>query len=327
MFIIFSLCLSIIWARFIYEPIVTKKPITIEIQRGDTGHHLAEQLADKGNLWSPVLFRLLLKLRGQSRQIQAGEYQIAPGTLPNELIKQMVAGDVVMHPFTIVNGHNSYQIIKQLRQDPNVKFDFDKPATPKTVAKQLGLPYPSIEGVMLPNTYLFPKGALASQICLRAYQKMQRALKQAWKNRSQQLNYNKPYQALIVASMIEKETALTSEMPIIADIILKRWHNHRRLQIDASVIYGLLPDHYNGQLTKQLLRKKTPYNTYIHRGLPPTPISMPSLQALHASLHPKETAYWYYVAKGEGGSHHFSKTLSGQQQAINRYQHQAGVIS
>lgn len=314
------------WLRFLHQPIVVDQPLQITIKRGDTGHHLANELANKGNLWSPLMFRLLLKFRGDGKAIQAGEYQIAPGSQPDEVIDQLVSGRVMLHPITIVNGHTSYQLISKLKQNPNIQFDFNQPATPKSVAKQLELPYKSIEGLLLPNTYLFPKGALASQVCLRAYHKMQDKLHKAWRNRAHDVAYQKPYQALIVASMIEKETALPSEMPIIAGIIIKRWQHNRRLQIDSSVIYGLLPDHYQGKLTRKLLHKNTPYNTYDHKGLPPTPISMPSMQALHAALHPEKTAYWYYVSKGDG-SHQFSKTLAAQRQAIQRYQLQPEVQS
>lgn len=305
--------------QFMNRPVVTQNAIRLDIKRGDTGHHLARQLAHKGQLQSPLLFRLLLRWRGDAKQIQAGEYKIKPGTLPNDLIDKLVKGDVVLHAITLVDGHNSYQILDQLKHNPYVDFDFKQPATPRSVAQRLGLNYPSIEGWLAANTYLFPKGAKASAILRKAYRKMQKHLHTAWQQRQQDLPYQKPYQALIVASMIQKETALPQEMPIIAGIILKRWQHQRLLQIDASVIYGLLPNDYQGQLTKQLLRKDTPYNTYIHKGLPPTPISIPSQQALQAALHPKQTKYWYYVAKGDG-SHQFSKTLSQQQQAIQRYQ-------
>lgn len=319
--VIIALILGIITYSFLYQSVVKDHPLVIEVQRGETGHHLAEQLAEKGHLSSPLLFRLLLKIRGQGKQLQAGEYQIQPGSTPNSVIDQLVAGRVMLHPLTIVNGSNGYRLIHKLKHNPNVNFDFHEPATPRSLAKQLNLPYPSIEGALLPNTYLFAKGALASDICLRAFHKMQRALSQQWDQRANNLPYKKPYQALIVASMIEKETALKREMPIIADVILKRWRHKRRLQIDAAVIYGLLPDHYQGDLTRSLLKKDTPYNTYRHAGLPPTPISMPSQQSLHAALHPNDTPYWYYVAKGDN-SHHFSKTLQGQRQAIQRYQKQ-----
>lgn len=305
--------------QFMNRPVVTQNAIRLDIKRGYTGHHLARQLAQKGQLQSQLLFRLLLRWRGDAKQIQAGEYKIKPGTTPSALINKLIKGDVVLHAITLVDGHNSYQILHQLQHNPYVDFDFKQPVSPRSVAHQMDLDYPSIEGWLAPNTYLFPKGAKASAILLKAYRKMQKHLQSAWQQRQQGLPYHNPYQALIVASMIEKETALAQEMPIIAGIILKRWQHQRLLQIDASVIYGLLPSDYQGNLTKQMLRKDTPYNTYIHKGLPPTPISMPSQQALQAALHPQKTDYWYYVAKGDG-SHQFSKSLSGQRQAIQHYQ-------
>ncbi len=186
------------------------------------------------------------------------------------------------------------------------------------VAKRLNLPHPSPEGLLFPDTYFFTLDTPDTEILSRAVEEMRNYLQEQWPRRARGLPYRSPYQALIVASMVEKETALPREMPIIAAIILKRLKIWMHLQIDSTVIYGLEP-HFSGNLTINDLKKKTPYNTYTKYGLPPTPIAMPSALAIHAALHPAKTPYLYYVAKGDG-SHQFSVTLAEQNAAVAKYQ-------
>ncbi len=223
---------------------------------------------------------------------------------------------MIRRKFTIVEGWTFSQTLKALQQAPMLTHRFTA-LTPGQVATALQLASASPEGLFYPSTYEYTYGMSDETLLKRAHLKMEEKLSHYWKLRSIGLSYKTPYQALIVASMIEKESSVISEKPMIASVILKRLAIRMPLQIDPTVIYGL-GDLYDGRLNTAELRTDTPYNTYMHYGLPPTPICMPSESSIQAALNPAVSNALYYVATGKGG-HYFSATYQEHQQAVKRY--------
>lgn len=307
---------AFLWWRFLVTPIVGKDGLHFILQPGTTAIRFAYELKDKSHLTDPHWFVQLMKWRDDQHRLRSGEYQFKAYSTPSMVISQVVSGSDVYHTFTIVNGWTIYQVLNALTQDKEIKHDLDNQSLSQ-IAKTIGINQSSPEGWLYPNSYYYRWGVTESALLKRAYNAMQVYLMAQWKTRAADLPYRSPYQVLIVASMIEKETAVTSEKPIIAVIILKRLKLWMRLQIDASVIYGMGPN-FKGPLNRANLDLKTPYNLYQKYGLPPTPISMPSPSSIRAALHPVNTDALYYVAKGDG-THVFSKTLQQQQKAIQKY--------
>lgn len=283
---------------------------------GTTPRKFIRDLQTQAELRDPTLFLLLLK-QHPGRKIQTGEYFFPGNSSAEQVVNQVLNGKVMRHSFTIIDGWTIYQVINALQQAPVLKHTLINP-TPASVAKAMNIPYGTPEGLLFPETYYYTWNTSDITLLNRAYVDMQRFLTEAWAQRDRNTPYGSPYQALIVASMIEKETAQPKEMPMIATVILKRLAAKMLLQIDSTVIYGMLPN-YPGKLTHDDLHTKTIYNTYTQLGLPPTPISMPSAMAILATLHPVFTPAWYFVAKGDG-THVFSMTLDQHNQAVNQYQ-------
>ncbi len=302
---------------FIHRPIIPiQQSLAFTLKPGHNISALANTLHKKSWLNHPRLLNFYVRLRGLDTQLQAGEYFFQGGISPRKMINKIIAGDVVKHHFTIVEGWNAQQLLTALRANPDLKHVLNK-LTIKQISQKLKLKQANPEGFFYPDTYQFIKGFSDEELLKLAYNKQQKLLQQFWQSRSKYSHYKNPYQALVAASLIEKETAKQQERSIIAGIILNRLKKGMRLQIDPTVIYGL-GDRYKGKLTRRLLKIRTPYNTYVHRGLPPTPIAIPSVDSLQAALHPKITPYLYFVAKGDG-SHVFSTTLVQQQHAIKKY--------
>ena len=315
--VIFFEVLFIKLQRFEAISIIPANGMSYLFKSGTSVNQLVADLKVKSNLKNGFYFKLLLYSKGVAMHLQAGEYFFPAGSTPKVIIEKLSMGNVVQHSFTIVNGWNIYQILNALAADPYVQHTLTDQSL-QTIATDIGCAYVSPEGVLFPDTYFFPLNTPDIDILWRAYVRMQLYMDNVWPKRAQSLPYKTPYQALVVASMIEKEAGLPSEMPIIAGIILKRLALWMPLQIDSTVIYGLQPN-FSGNLTVNDLKKKTPYNTYTHYGLPPTPIAMPGSKAILAALHPEATDYLYFVATGKGG-HEFSKTLSEQDVAVKKYQ-------
>ena len=317
-FFVIILFIIAFWLHFLFTPIVTTNPVTYVLEEGTSAQSLATDLHSQANLTHPVLFRILIKLRNDGPRLKAGEYQFQIGSTPSDILNQTVNGKIYYHTFTIVNGWHYLQMMTALNNTSGLKHSL-KNKTAKQVARAIGVKrYSTPEGLLLPNTYYFVKGQTDIAVLERAHTAMRDFLANAWPARAKKLPYRNFYQALIVASMIEKEASLPNERPIVAAVILKRYQKWMHLQIDATVIYGL-GEKFTGNLSKADLKKKTPYNTYTRYGLPPTPIAMPGKSAIEAALHPATTKALYYVAKGDG-SHVFSNTLKEQNAAVLKYQ-------
>jgi peptidoglycan lytic transglycosylase G len=284
---------------------------------GMTVTDIANDLKQNNYLSHQYYFIFLAKVTAVSRKLQAGEYQFKGPLKPWDVLSQMVEGKVISRKITLVEGWNFQQILTKISQHPHMKHELTGLTTSEIMAK-IGLPHEYPEGLFFPDTYHYTSMQSDLQLLRRAYIQMQKRLLAAWQQRDPNLPYDTSYQALIAASIIEKETALDDERALIAGVIVNRLNKRMLLQLDPTVIYGL-GSRYNGHITREQLREDTPYNTYLHKGLPPTPISMPSERSIQAALNPENTDYLYFVAKGDG-SHQFSKTLAEQNEAIKEYQ-------
>lgn len=257
------------------------------------------------------------RLSGMSSQLQSGEYAIAEGTSPLQLLQAMVKGDVVEYSLTIVEGWNVKQILAALKAHPHIKQS-ESDITPAFLAKEFNLKESNPEGWIYPDTYNFPKHTTAISLLRRSYAAMRSVLDEEWGQRAADLPYKSAYEALIMASIIEKETGVVEERGQIAGVFVRRLRKGMRLQTDPTVIYGIGPE-YDGNIRRRDLLKPTPYNTYTQFGLPPTPIASPGRAAIHAALHPEPGESLYFVSKGDG-SHQFSATLAEHNKAVRKYQ-------
>jgi len=279
---------------------------------------VCENLAAEGVLGHCTLLRWYARWTGDAGKIQAGEYLIAAGTTPDGLLRQFTSGAVVLHSFTLVEGWNHRELLAQLQRHPEVESTMTGEDWP-ALLEALGAAHESPEGLFLPETYHFPRGTEDRSVLTQAYRLMQSALAEEWAARDESVPASTPYEALILASIIEKETGRADERHRIAGVIVRRLQRNMRLQMDPTVIYGIGPS-FDGNLTRKHLRTDTPYNTYTRAGLPPTPIAMPGRAAIHAALHPADGEELYFVATGLGdGSHRFSVTVEEHEKAVREY--------
>lgn len=288
------------------------------IERGDTLQRVAERLADRGILSMPAALAVAGRLSGRAERIQAGEYSLTPGDTPASLLDQLVLGRVKLHSITIVEGWTVAELLAALAAHPAVRQTLE-PGTPDELAAALELDYPHPEGLFFPDTYRFARGTTDVELLHQAHDLLRRRLDAAWAGREPRAVIADPYEGLILASIIERESALDRERPEIAGVFIRRLERGMRLQTDPTVIYGL-GDEFDGNLTRRHLTTDTPYNTYMRRGLPPTPIALPGESSLQAMAHPAPGETLYFVATGRGdGSHFFTATLEAHNEAVARY--------
>ncbi|MDP1574383.1 MAG: endolytic transglycosylase MltG [Coxiellaceae bacterium] len=307
--------------EFFHIPLV-KKGVqqSIKVYPNQSATIVSQTLYQQHILQHPELFEWLVAMMGNRFQLHFGEYQIQYPITAWQLLKNMSTGTgLVKHRLTIVEGWTFQNIREAMAANPDLSQTITKESNAE-VMQQLKSSFVQPEGLFYPNTYFFTWGNTDLSVLKMAYQKMQTLSQAAWKNRASNLPYQNVYQALIVASMIEKETALSSERPLVASVIMNRLAKHMRLQIDPTVQYGV-GGKFTVVITKTDLLTKTPYNTYLIDGLPPTPICMPSISSIEAALHPATTDYLYYVANGKGG-HTFSETYVEHQEAVAVYHSQ-----
>jgi len=301
---------------FLQTPVTIVEPtIQIAVERGDSLSRLARKLEKQNIISNRYYFRLAAELNPEFKQIKRGEYRLTRADTPQRLLEKFSSGKVIQYAFTIVEGSNSFQILEQLKNDARIKFDL--PDDPAAIASQINLQNQHIEGWLYPDTYYFVRGEKASDLLKRAVAAMRQVLSDEWSRRAPDLPYKSAYQALIMASIIEKETALASERDKIAGVFVRRLAKNMRLQTDPTVIYGIGPK-FNGDITYKDLRTLTPYNTYKIKGLPPTPIASAGRAAINAALNPAEGDALYFVATGDGG-HQFSATLKAHNKALKEY--------
>jgi len=304
--------------RFAHAPMGHQRTVCFEVEKGtNLGAMLHKLEYELGlNLLDPIRLRVLARLTGTASRLRAGEYRIEPGQTPAGLLKQLAEGRVILYRVTLVEGMTLEQARDVLAQHPAVLPDgFGLSASELMAA--LGDPGRMAEGFFLPETYAFPRGTSDIEILRMAHQAMMDELDKLWPGREPELPLKSPEQAVILASIVEKETGKASERPRIAGVFVNRLRKGMRLQTDPTVIYGLGPA-FDGNLRRRDLAADTPWNTYTRAGLPPTPIALPSRAALHAALHPEATRALYFVADGTGG-HTFSETLDAHHRAVRRY--------
>ena len=288
---------------------------TVIVEPGDSLNAVAARLEEGMILDRPWLFKLAAYVTGSSARIQAGEYRIAAGDTHQSLIDRMVRGEVVQHYFTIIEGWTVGELLQALpAARPLVSTLQARDA--EGLAGELALGIGHAEGWFFPDTYAYTRGETDADLLLRAHALMQDRLQAAWAERAAGLPLDGPYEALILASIIERETGVDAERPVIAGVLSRRLEQRMRLQVDPTVIYGL-GESYAGDITRAHLRDDTPYNSYTRYGLPPTPISLPGEPSLHAAVQPQPGEFLYYVASADlDGSHVFNKTLDGHNAAV-----------
>ena len=296
---------------------VPAEGMLLTIMPGRSVRGIANDLADQGLVKHPYYFEWLVRRSGSATRLQAGEYRIKPGTVPESLIQLLSSGKVLQHSLTIVEGWTFRQLLTAMRADTTLKHSLlDK--SDADIMTALGHADEHPEGRFLPDTYFFPRDTTDVAFLARAYDALQQVLEREWAARSDKLPLKTPYEALILASIIEKETGVAEERPRIAGVFIRRLLKGMRLQTDPTVIYGL-GEGFDGDIRFKDLRKDTPYNTYTRDGLPPTPIALAGVEAIHAALHPAAGNELYFVASGNG-RHTFSATLEEHNKGVRQHQ-------
>lgn len=300
------------------------KPLTIEgndivvdIASGSSIRTIAKQLNEQKLIDDKWLFIILAKVDDVSTQIKAGEYKIQKGTTSRELLHLFVKGKAVQYSQSIIEGRSFLEMRLDIAKNDKLKHTLAN-KTGQEIMAELGFPNTHFEGQFLPDTYAFPKGSSDLDFLKRAHQAMQATLKKEWEGREKGLPLKSPYEALILASIIEKETGVAFERPLISAAFITRLRKNMKLQTDPTIIYGM-GENYDGDIRYKDLREDTPYNTYVHKGLTPTPIAMPGLLSIQAALHPAKSDAIFFVSKGDG-THYFSKTLKEHNAAVRKYQ-------
>ncbi len=298
------------------RPLAVKLPTDFVVEAGSFAS-AAAQLHKQGIIDDVEHFTLLARVQLADKRIKAGSYEINEPTTAQQLLKKLTAGDVSMLAIKIIEGRNWRQLKASLAANPNLIHDATGLDEAELAAK-LQLPVASVEGQFFPDTYYLGKGGSELQLLARAHRLLQRKLDAAWVQRDPALPLNDPQQALILASLVEKETGKPEDRPMIAGVFANRLRIGMRLQTDPSVIYGL-GDKFDGNLRRIHLETDTPYNTYTRSGLTPTPIAFVGEAALAAATHPAQTQALYFVARGDGSSH-FSTSLNEHNAAVRKYQ-------
>ena len=296
-------------------------PYEFTVQAGTSLRALARHLAADGVLFEGESLWIAGRALGKDRSIQAGVYRLDKPITTQELLQKLARGDVVALELVFVEGSTFRQWLAQLAAETRVRHTLAG-KTDAQLREALAIEEPSVEGWLFPNTYRFPPGSADVDILKRAHASMVKHLADAWASRAPQARLRTPYEALTLASIVEKETALPGERPLVAAVFLNRLERGMRLQTDPTVIYGM-GENYAGNIRKKDLTADTPWNTYTRDGLPPTPIAMPGASALAAVMHPAESPFLYFVARGDG-SHEFSRTLEEHNRAVAKYQLKAG---
>lgn len=303
------------WAQ---QPITEQEPaIAFTITPGSGAHAAGQQIAEAGVPIEPLLFNLLARVSAKSGKLKAGSYELKPGTTPMRLINQLARGEFAQESLTIIEGWTFKQMRLAMAAHEGLKHDTAQLSDQALMAR-ITPEYKLPEGLFFPDTYLFAKGASDMQVFKQAHAMLMERLREAWEKRDPALPYKSAYEALTMASIVEKETGQKSERTMIAGVFVNRLKLGMLLQTDPTVIYGM-GERYEGKIRKRDLEGDNPYNTYTRAGLPPTPIALPGAQSLTAALAPAKTDALYFVARGDGTSQ-FSGNLPDHNRAVNQYQ-------
>ena len=315
--------LTVAAAVFLFERAITTPMNTdvtgyrIVLKSGATMAFVARELSQSGIIPIPQPLTWYARLKGQAHKIQAGEYWIAPGMTPIDLVEMLVSGRVIQHPVTFIEGWTFREVLAGLATQAQLR-SMTSGMSNQQIMAAIGMKGISPEGRFFPDTYLYTAGTTDLDLLMRSASRMQQFLQNAWASRDARLPYADIDEALVMASVIEKETGSEGERHKIAGVFVRRLQLGMRLQSDPTVIFGM-GENYKGNISRADLKRLTAYNTYRIKGLPPTPIAMPGKASIEAALHPAEGDELYFVGKGDG-SHYFSATLAQHRKAVEQYQ-------
>ena len=322
LFLLFPLLLALGYCLvagswLLLTPVAPSQPVFVDIQPGSTLQQIAQDLQRRSVIRSALVLKLLARWQGQGSRIHAGRYQFTAASTPAAILQRLLEGDVEKASLTIPEGFSLEQIIARIDSSGyGDKETLRQWAYDPAFIAEMGISATSLEGYLFPETYLFAPGSGEKQLLRMMVNELSRQLDKKLLQQAKQLNLNR-HQLITLASIIEKETAKSEEMPLISGVFHNRLARNMRLQTDPTVIYGI--EDFDGNLTRKQLNTLTPYNTYLQPGLPPGPIASPGLQALQAAARPAATDYLYFVARGDG-SHHFSRTLKEHNAAVRKFQ-------
>lgn len=314
-FLFLILASSLAYYLFSPHPLA-QAPVEFTLEQGSM-KHAARKMQEAGVIGNALPFVLLARITGKDSMIKAGNYELDHPASPLALLVKITEGDYTQSKFTLIEGTTFRELRRELNANPDLRHDSEK-LSDAQILQGIGIPASSPEGLFYPDTYYFAKGQTDFSILKRALASMEKRLDSAWERRDSGLPFRNPYEALTLASIVEKETGKASDRAMVAAVFVNRLKLGMKLQTDPSVIYGL-GEQFDGNLRKRDLLADQPYNTYTRVGLPPTPISMPGLKSIDAVLHPAQTHALYFVAKGDGSSV-FSNSLAEHNRAVNRYQ-------
>jgi UPF0755 protein len=313
---------ALLWGGYnqaLTTSVVLEKSQVIEIEKGDSFNRITNKLLEQGIVIKPLWFKLIAYKNKVTHKLKAGEYELHSGLSMPEILAIFVAGKSRQYSITFLEGWSFKQVLQQINNNPYIKNTLET-SDYLNILSKLDSNYKHPEGLFFPDTYFFEKNTPDLSLLKKAYDKMQRVLTAEWDKKDNNLPLKDAYQALILASIVEKETGSAVERSQIAGVFTRRLNKGMLLQTDPTVIYGM-GDSYKGNIRYRDLRQPTPYNTYVIKGLPPTPIAMPGRAAINAALHPAKGKSLYFVARGDGtGKHVFSATLREHNNAVNKYQ-------
>ena len=315
--VLLSIILGASFLFWVDRPIISEgSSIEFTIQPGSGLKSSMRQIEQAGVPVQPLLMMALAQVKGDAGRIKAGTYELKPGTTPERLLEQIVRGEFAQESVTIIEGWTFRQMRQTIDAHPGLKHDTAGLSDSELMAK-ISADFKNPEGLFYPDTYLFAKNSSDILVYRQAHRAMIKRLDEQWAKRDPDLPYQTPYQALTMASIVEKETGRREERTMIAGVFVNRLRQGMLLQTDPSVIYGM-GDAYTGRIRKRDLQTDTPHNTYTRVGLPPTPIALPGAESLFAALNPAPTQALYFVSRGDGSSH-FSQTLGEHNNAVNKY--------
>jgi UPF0755 protein len=308
------------YQRFMLSPmLIDNNDVNFTVKPGSNLSKVSQEVSRrKLTDLPPIYLDIYGRLEGRAHLIKTGEYQLQVGTTLPQFLDQLVEGKVIQYSMTIIEGMTAQQTITAVQSHPNITKTIEN-LDGQTAMALLDKPETHAEGWFYPETYYFPSGTTDIAFLKRAHYQMVKALDKAWEDRAENLPYDSAYEALIMASIIEKETGIAEERAEIAGVFVRRLNKGMRLQTDPTVIYGL-GETFDGNLRRKDLKTDTPYNTYTRHGLPPTPIALASIESLEAALHPADGKSLYFVATGKEGRHKFSSNLKDHNNAVRRYQ-------
>ena len=306
------------YKAFLDTPLaLPEQGMVLNVPQGMSLGKLARQLEQQKILEDARLLRLYGHFNPEATRIKSGEYQLSAGLTPATILDLLVSGKTISHSITLVEGWTFAQMVQAVNGHQELHHSLKGPSS-QEIMQRLGYEGEHPEGRFFPDTYLYPRWFSDLELLQRAYTRMQETLARAWSQRPEDFPLKSPYELLILASIVEKETGMAGERDRIAGVFLRRLKKGMRLQTDPTVIYGM-GDRYQGNIRRKDLRESTPYNTYVISGLPPTPICMPGEEAIFAVVNPVDEKALYFVARGDG-SHQFSATLKQHNAAVRKYQ-------